>query len=323
MRDFLKRQWLLLGLLAAVGLSFLIPAWGASGGYLHSEVTTKIGIVLIFFFQGWMLPTEVLTKSLLRWKAHLFTQVFIFGVFPLIVIGGDFIWGPYISEPLRVGFFFLAVLPTTISSAIVFTSQAKGSTAVSLFNTTIANVAGVILTPLWMALLVQTNMGEMDSFGAVVMKLSKLIILPLVIGQIAHVLSKGLLDRIRPYIGHFSQLVIVFIVFAAFSNSVKGGAWDGQSPMLVFVTILICLFVFLVITIVCLYVLHLLQFDQSDRAAIFFCGTQKTLATGIPLGVSLLGNDPAFGIILLPLMIYHPIQLLFGAVFIHRFQKYS
>lgn len=323
MRGFLKRQWLLLGLLAAVGLAFIIPDWGAAGGYLHSEVTTKVGIVLIFFLQGWMLPTEVLTKSVLRWKVHLFTQVFIFGVFPLIIIGGDFFWGPYISEPLRVGFFLLAVLPTTISSAIVFTSQANGSTAVSLFNTTIANVAGVILTPLWMALLVQTNMSELESFGVVVIKLSKLIILPLVIGQIAHVFLKGWLNRIRPYIGHFSQLVIVFIVFAAFSNSVEGGAWDGQSPMLIVVTILICLFVFLVITIVCLYLLHLMKFDQSDRAAIFFCGTQKTLATGIPLGISLLGNDPAFGIILLPLMIYHPIQLLLGAVFIHRFQKSS
>ena len=321
MRAFLKKQWLLLGLLSAVCLAFVFPEWGATGGYLRSELTTKIGIVLIFFFQGWMLPTEVLKRSFLRWKAHLFTQIFIFLVFPLVIISGDLVWGPYLSQPLRVGFYLLAALPTTISSAIEFTSQAKGNTAVSLFNTTVANVIGVVITPLWMTLLVQADMSEMAGLGTVVVKLSKLIILPLLVGQVVHVLFKGSLEKIRPYVGHFSQLVIVFIVFAAFANSVVGGACDGQSLSLIFLTTLICLFLFLVISIVCLLLLHSLKFEQSDRAAVFFCGTQKTLATGIPLGVSLLGADPAFGIILLPLMIYHPIQLLLGAVFIPRFQK--
>lgn len=321
MRSFLSKQWLLLGLVIAVILAFFFPHWGEAGGVLKSEVTTKIGIVLIFFLQGWVLPTELLTKSMLHWRAHLFTQVFIFLIFPLVFIVGGLFWSPFMSESLRVGFLFMAVLPTTISSAIVFTSQARGSTSVALFNTTVANVIGVFLSPLWMAVLIHTELNQMGDLGAVLLNLSKLILLPLFLGQVAHVFFKAALNKVRPAIGHFSQVVIVFIVFAAFSDSVVDGIWDDQADELVIITTVLCIVLFVLMTGLCIFLVKLLKFNEGDRIAILFCATQKTLATGVPLGISLFGSDPSFGIILLPLIIFHPVQLILGALLISRIQK--
>jgi solute carrier family 10 (sodium/bile acid cotransporter), member 7 len=321
MRSFLNKQWLLLGLIVAVILAFFFPDWGEAGGVLRSEITTKIGIVLIFFLQGWVLPTELLTKSMLHWRAHLFTQAFIFLIFPFVFIVGDLVWSPFMSDPLRTGFLFLAVLPTTISSAIVFTSQARGSTSVALFNTTVANVLGVFFSPLWMAVLVHTELNQIENVGTVLLNLSKLILLPLLVGQIAHAFFKGALNKIRPAIGHISQVVIVFIVFAAFSNSVVAGIWGKQAGHLLIMTTVLCILLFIFVTVLCLFLVRFLKFPEDDRIAILFCSTQKTLATGVPLGISLFGSDPSFGIILLPLIIFHPVQLILGAFLISRIKR--
>lgn len=320
MRELLRKQWFLCALVVAVILAFQIPEWGASGGKLKSEITTKLGIILIFFFQGWVLPTEVLAQCMRRWKAHLFTQVFIFLVFPAFVLLGDLIWSAYMSESLRIGFLFLAVLPTTITSAIIYTSQSEGNTAVALFNTTVANIGGVLVTPLWVTLLMNAGNGQMGDLGRVLVNLSQLILLPFVVGQIAHLFWKSWVDRIKAPIGYLSQIVIVFIVFSAFSNSVAGGVWEGRGAGLVVVTTILCLTIFLAVTGLCVWMIKLFRFSREDQVAILFCATQKTLAAAIPLGISLFGLDPSFGVILLPVMIYHPIQLIGGAFLIGRYR---
>jgi sodium/bile acid cotransporter 7 len=126
---------------------------------------------------------------------------------------------------------------------------------------------------------------------------------------------------IKAPVGYLNQGIIIFIVFAAFSNSVVGGVWKGQGASLVVLTIIISLIIFLVVLIVCLSGVHILRFAIEDQPAIFFCSTQKTLAAAVPLGISLFGSDPTFGVILLPAIIYHPIQLIFGAFFFGRFRK--
>jgi sodium/bile acid cotransporter 7 len=323
MRELIRKQWFVIALVGAVLLAFKIPEWGATGGTLRSEITSEIGIILIFFFQGWMLPTEVLAKSMFHWKAHLFTQVFIFLLFPGIILLGDLGWSSAMPDSLRIGFYFLAVVPTTITSAIIYTSQAGGNTAVSLVNTTVANLAGVLITPIWMTLLVGSGGGEMGELGTVFLKLTKLILLPFFVGQIAHVFWKSAVLIIKVPAGYMNQGIIVFIVFSAFSNSVTGGVWEGQGGPLVFLTFVLCLLIFVVVVVICLWGITVLKFEKEDQSAIFFCSTQKTLAAAIPLAISLFGDDPTIGIMLLPVMIYHPIQLILGALLINRFRRQS
>jgi sodium/bile acid cotransporter 7 len=303
-------------------LAFQFPELGVNGGPLRPEITTSLAIILVFFIQGWMLPTEVLAKGMLRMRAHVFTQLFIFLLFPLVIILGDLFWAEYMSHPLRYGFFFLGALPTTITSAIIYTSQSNGSVPVSLINTTVSNIAGILITPVWMLLLARAGSGEMGDLNAVLFKLSKLILAPLVVGQICHMLWKGMFENVKWIVGYFNQIVIIFIILVVFSNSVAGGAWEGQGQGTVLLTLGLCIGLFVILTVLCVGLLCLTKFPRDEQIAVYFCSTQKTLAAGIPLGISLFGSDPAFGVILLPVMLYHPVQLILGAFLIGPLGNY-
>ena len=321
MKKFLQQQWLILALGGALVLAILFPEWGASGGYLRSEVTTKLGIVLVFFLQGWALPTEVLAKGVLRWRTHLMIQIFIFVLYPLLFILGDLVWSQWIGQPLRIGFFFLAVLPTTITSAIIYTYLSDGNTGVALFNTTVANFAAVLITPLWLMVLLQSDVGQMGDLTAVFIKLSKLILMPFLVGQVAHYFFKEAANRNKNLFGYINQGVIVFIVFAAFANSVEAGIWESQGWGMLWVTVLLCLVLFFVVNALAFLFVQLDLFTLEEKPAVFFCGTQKTLATGASFANSMFGADPSLGIILLPVIVFHPIQLVLGALLIPWFKK--
>ncbi|MCB1122527.1 MAG: bile acid:sodium symporter, partial [Verrucomicrobiae bacterium] len=246
MTPILKKYWFILALFVAVALAFQFPEWGQRGGKLHSETTTEFGIILVFLIQGWLLPTEVLARCVFNWKVHLFIQLFVFLVFPLLALGGDNLWGPVLPQNLRTGFFFLAVLPTTITSAVIYTSQAGGNTATALANTTISNLAGVVITPLWMTLLVSSADTTTGDLGPVFWKLTKLILIPSFFGQIGHLFCKSALPYIRTPGQYLNQSIIIFIVFAAFSNSVAGGVWKGLGADIVVTTSFICLVLYAV-----------------------------------------------------------------------------
>ncbi len=323
MKHFFQQQWLIPALAGAVALAFVFPEWGASGGYLRSEITTKLGIILVFFLQGWALPSEVLAKGLVRWRTHLLIQGFIFILYPLLFILGDLVWSQWIGQPLRVGFFFLAVLPTTITSAIVYTSLADGNTGVALFNTTVANFAAVVITPLWMMVLAESDVGQMGDFATVFLKLTRLILLPFLVGQVVHYFFKEVAIRHKILFGHINQGIIVFLVFAAFANSVMAGIWESQGWGMLWFTAMLCFALFFLVNAMALLLIRLDLFTQGEKPAVFFCGTQKTLATGASFANSLFGADPILGIILLPVIVYHPIQLVLGALLIPRLKAPS
>ncbi|QXD22943.1 bile acid:sodium symporter [Opitutia bacterium ISCC 51] len=323
MISLIKKQWFVIGLFVAVLFAFQFPEVGANGGPLRPEITTNLAIILVFLIQGWMLPTEVLAKGMLRMRAHVFTQLFIFFLFPMVIVLGDLFWGEFMSTPLRYGFFFLGALPTTVTSAIIYTSQSNGSVPVSLINTTVSNMVGILITPIWMLLLTIAGGGEMGDLSAVLLKLSKLILAPLVIGQICHILWKDLVKHLKGFFGYFNQSVIIFIVLAVFSNSVVGGAWVGQGRSIILMTLGLCVVLFLILTVICGGLLFLTKIPRDEQVAVYFCSTQKTLAAGIPLGISLFGSDPSFGVILLPVMLFHPVQLILGAFLIVPLRKYQ
>ena len=163
----------------------------------------------------------------------------------------------------------------------------------------------------------------MGDLSAVLIKLSKLILAPLIIGQICHILWKDLGKNLKGPFGYFNQFVIIFIVFVVFSNSVVGGAWVGQGRSIILMTLELCVVLFLMLTAICGGLLFLTKIPRDEQVAVYFCSTQKTLAAGIPLGVSLFGSDPSFGVILLPVMLFHPVQLILGAFLIGPLRRYQ
>jgi solute carrier family 10 (sodium/bile acid cotransporter), member 7 len=312
----LGRNFFLVGLFVVVALAFVLPGPGAKGGLLHSEVTTRAAVVAIFLVQGLVLALEALRDGLLRWRLHLLVQAFTYLIFPLLGLGFDALVGRWLAPELRLGFLFLAVLPTTISTAIVFTSLAGGNAAAALVNATISNVLGVVVTPLWVGLLLQVR-GEPVPVWPLVRELALLVLLPLAIGQALRPLLRRWIDAHKARAGQFNSVLVLFIVYAAFSDSVAKGVWveHGWVPALQTLAGAVALFV--VVMVLTVAAERAMRLEPADRIAALFCAPQKTLAAGVPMANLIFSAHPALGLILLPVMIYHPVQLLVGGLLVN------
>lgn len=308
MKGFLSKHWFLLTLPAVVGLAWLWPEAGMKGGWLRTEVTTKIGVMVIFFLQGLALPFGELRAGMMNLRLHGLVQGFTFVGFPLLglalgwMVGG---WGP---EDLGLGFLFLCVLPSTISSSVVLTTMAKGNTSGAICNAVLSNVLGVFITPLWAAWLVRTGGGSLE-LGPVVVEIVGLLLLPLVLGQVARLKAGAWAAGRKKVMGNAGSGIILFVVFAAFCNSVGQGVWTGHGTELLGLALVGVGVVFGVASGLVVVLVRLMKLTREDGIAATFCATQKTLASGVPLAAILFGDHPGLGLILLPILLYHPLQL--------------
>lgn len=318
--NWFLRNWFLVGLVLAVAMAWVLPEGGAHGGWLPVAFLTRAGVVLIFLLQGLTLASEQIWRGLVRWRLHLLIQSFIFGVAPLVALGFVITAGRFMPEDLATGFIFLGALPTTISSALVFTTLAGGNVTLALVNTTIANIAGVLLTPLWVSFFVRVQ-GESISLGPVILKVALLILLPLIVGQILRRWLHRVADARKKQFGILSSCIVLFIVYCSFSDSVVSGFWVQTGLGMSLGAVGLVLGYFALIMGAVLLVARGLRLGPSDRPAVVFCASQKTLAAGVPMATLIFGAGPALGLILLPIMLYHPLQLLVGGALIGRYQK--
>lgn len=312
----LRRYVFLAGLVVVVVLAFVLPGPGAKGGFLHAEVATKAAVVVIFIVQGLVLALEALREGLFRWRLHLLVQVFTYALIPLLGLGFDAVAGRWLPEPLRVGFLFLAVLPTTISTAIVYTSMAGGNAAAALVNATISNVLGVFITPVWVGLLLQVR-GEPVPVWPLIRELTLLVLLPLVIGQVLRPLLRGWIEAHRAWGNRLNNAMVLFIVYAAFSESVSSGVWVRHGWPVALQTLAGAVVLFTIVMLLVVLAVRWMRLDAADRTAALFCAPQKTLAAGVPMANLIFAGHPALGLILLPVMLYHPVQLLVGGVLVN------
>ncbi len=318
--NWFKRNWFLVGLILAVSMAWVFPEGGARDGLLPVAFLTRSGVVIIFFLQGLTLASEQIRRGMVRWRMHLLIQAFIFLVTPLTALVFAVAVGRFLPDDLATGFLFLGALPTTISSALVFTTLAGGNVTLALVNTTLANVAGVFLTPLWVSLFVRVQ-GTPISLGPVILKVSLLILLPLLIGQIMRRWLHRKADARKKQFAILSSLIVLFIVYSSFCTSVGSGFWVQTGPGVSFAAVgWVVLYFSVVITAVLLSVRGL-RLNAQDTPAVVFCSSQKTLAAGVPMATLIFGASPSLGLILLPIMLYHPLQLLVGGLLIGRFQR--
>lgn len=314
---WLTRNWFLLGLAAAAGLAFLFPEIGRRGGPLRPEIATKVGVAVIFFAQGLIIAPAVLRAGAMRWRLHLTIQLTVFAGFPLAVLLLDAVAGRLLPADLRLGFLFLAILPTTVSTCVVFTAAARGNTTGALFNSALANTCGVVLTPVWAAVLLSTR-DVAPPLGPMVAEVVLLLLLPLIIGQIVRPLVRRHGEPDPRLIGALSSGIILFIIFAAFANSVRSGAFRQIGLLPTIAVALVAIGIFGIAVGACMFAGRRFGFDRGDRLALLFCGSQKTLAAGVPMGQIIFAGHPGIGLILLPLIVYHAIQLIGGAAIVQR-----
>lgn len=314
-----RPDWFLLGMAAAVGLAWAFPEPGAKGGSLRPELLNRGGVALIFFLHGLTLSFAQLSAGTLRWKLHVVVQVATFIVFPLLGLGALWMFRPALGPELGLGLFFLCALPSTVSSSIALTAAARGNVSAAVFNATLSGLLGVFLTPLWVGLVVGRT-GHTLPLGPVVLGLVTWLLLPLVAGQAMRPLLGAFATRHRARIGLVDRLTILVLVYTSFCDSVVGGVWsNGFMPLAVSV-----LTSSVLLGIMMLFVSAVsrgLAFPEEDRIAALFCGSKKSLATGVPMARLMFGAHPGLGIILLPIMIYHSLQLVVGGVLAARYAR--
>ncbi len=302
-------DWFLTGMFVAILLAAAFPGPGAEGGWMHPELLTKAGVALVFFLNGAGLSFKALKDGIFRWRLHLLIQTSTFLLFP--VIGGLLLLaaGRWISPDLRLGFFYLCALPSTVSSSVAMTSAARGNVPVAVFNATLSSLLGVIITPLWMSLMLNTSGQHMD-IVKVFVDLCTWLVLPLVAGQLMRPLIGAWIHKHKKLTQVADRGTILLLVYTSFCDSFAKHIWTGNSPATLILTLIATLGLFFLVLRLLWAVCDRFGIAAEFRAAVVFCGTKKSLATGVPMAHLIFAGNPALGLILLPIMIYHPLQLL-------------
>ncbi|MCO7507444.1 MULTISPECIES: bile acid:sodium symporter family protein [unclassified Pseudomonas] len=312
MQAHLKRlvtDWFLCGMFLATFLAWLFPHFGASGGSMHAEYVINIGVFVVFFLHGINLSSEQIRHGLKNWRLHLMVQGFTFVVFPLLWWLGNSVLGSHVPALLMLGFLYLCALPSTISSSVALTGSAGGNVPAAILNASLSSVLGIFLTP-WLVSLVVGNGSDGIDLGATLLDLCAMLLLPLVLGQLLRPWLGRFFARHKRYTNVMDKVVILLLVYAAFCNSMISGLWQQQGGSVLLTAVLGSALLLALILWLTTRSARLLRFSPADEIAAVFCASKKSLAAGAPMAALIFGAHPGLGLILLPIMIYHPLQLI-------------
>ncbi|GLS90742.1 transporter [Psychromonas marina] len=318
----LKKEWFLVGMVLAIGLAALSADVGRTGGLIHLDKLTGIGVALVFFLHGLGLSPSAIKAGISNWRLHIYIQLATFLAYPLLwVVFGDLLLA-YMPSALAFGFCYLFVLPSTISSSVAMTSVGKGNVPGAIFNASLSSILGILITPLLIQLFMGFEGAKLDLMESVI-SIGKLLLLPMIVGQLARPLLLSFAEKHKAVVNKVDKYVILLIVYNAFCDSVANGIWHSFSLQLLLSSIVICSVVLLVMVHLVQWGARRCQFILADEVAAVFCGTKKTLAAGIPMATVIFGSDPNLGMLLLPIMLYHPIQIFYCAILASRYAEQS
>lgn len=313
-----RLDWFLIGMLCAVFLAWLWPSPGARGGVLHPELLTKLGVALIFFLNGLSLASDAFKAGTLRWHLHLIVQASTFLLFPLLGLALIALLGTHLSDPLRIGLFFLCALPSTVSSSVALTAVARGHVPAALFNATLSSLLGVFLTPLWLTAVRPAGASGTLPIGSVIWDLIVWLILPLALGQLLRQFLGKLAARHKQQIQRVDRGTILLLIYTSFCDSFQAGIWQGHGFVSLLAAAGLCVLILAIVMSTTAFISRAAKLPFDERIVAIFCGSKKTLASGVPMARLMFGHDPGLSVILLPLMIYHPLQLLVCGWFASR-----
>lgn len=287
---------------------------------MHPELLTKAGVALIFFLHGLTLSFVALRAGALNWRLHLLVQSCTFLLFPLIGLALNAALDGRIASELALGLFFLCALPSTVSSSVAMTATAHGNVAGAVFNATLSSLVGIVITPLWIAWVMKTT-GTTQPIGPVIVDLLQWLVLPLGVGQALRPWLGQWAQRHKPRISLVDRLTILLLVYTSFCDSFQQGIWSRNGVGPVVTITLVCAGLFALVMGLTAASSRAFGFNREDRIAAIFCGSKKTLASGVPMAKLIFGAHPGLGLILLPIMIYHPLQLVVCGVLAQRWGK--
>lgn len=299
-------------LLGTVGLAALLPARGPAADAVSGVSTAAIA--LLFFLYGARLSTRETLDGLRHWRLHLTVLGCTFLLYPLLGLAAQGLVPHVLTPALYGGFLFLTLVPSTVQSSITFTSVARGNVSAAICAGSFSSLAGIVLTPLLVALLIDGAAGgfSADSVLRIVLQL----LAPFLAGQLLRRWVGGFLTRHRKALGLVDRGSILLVVYTAFSAGMVQGIWQQVTPPRLLALLGAAAVLLALMLTVSWFGAKRLGFAREDRIAIQFAGSKKSLAAGLPMAGVLFGAEASLAV--LPLMLFHQMQLMVCAVIARR-----
>ncbi|WP_335960991.1 bile acid:sodium symporter family protein [Acinetobacter bereziniae] len=305
-------------LVAMVLLASFLPISGQAAAIFGK--VTAIAIAVLFFLHGAKLSREAVVEGILHWKLHALVFAITFIVFPVLGLMAKPVLEPLLGQQLYWGFLFMCFLPSTVQSSIAFTSVAKGNVAAAVCSASFSNLIGMFITPILVSLFIFGQSKHNYDPTSSIIEITLLLLVPFILGQVLRPYVFPLMQKMPKIVKVFDQGSILMVVYGAFSGAVVAGLWHQVSLTTLIYLVLACSVLLTAIMLLALYIPKWLGFSQADQISIFFCGSKKTLASGVPMAQILFIGQP-LGMIVLPIMIFHQIQLMVCGVIANYWSK--
>jgi sodium/bile acid cotransporter 7 len=308
-------------LLGTVLLASLLPCRGeAAVGF---DRATDAAIMLLFFLHGAKLSRAAVVQGATHWRLHLTVLASTFVLFPLLGLVLKPMVHGLLTPSLMLGVLFVCTLPSTVQSSIAFTSMAGGNVPAAVVSASMSNLLGMVITPLLVSLLIAAHgdAGGISLQG--VWDIVQLLLLPFALGHALRPWIAHWVDRHRPLLRYTDQGTILLVVYTAFSAALVEGLWHSTPPLALLATLGVDALLLGLAMGVIWIASRWLGFSRADRITIFFCGSKKSLASGIPMAkILFVGQVGGLGALVLPLMIFHQLQLMVCAVIAQRLARH-
>lgn len=294
-------------LVVMVILATFLPVSGQAAAIFNQ--VTIVAIAILFFLHGAKLSREAVVQGIMHWRLHAVTFAFTFVLFPVLGLLAKPLLLPYLGPELYLGFLFMCFLPSTVQSSIAFTSVARGNVAAAVCSASFSNIIGMFITPILVSLFILGKSQHDFDPTSSILQIVLLLLVPFILGQILRPHVFPYMAKKPSIVKAFDQGSILMVVYGAFSSAVVAGLWHQVSGVTLFYLTLACSVFLTIIMLLAYYIPKWLGFSHADQVTIFFCSSKKTLASGVPMAQILFIGQP-LGMIVLPIMIFHQIQLM-------------
>jgi solute carrier family 10 (sodium/bile acid cotransporter), member 7 len=310
----------IVALLTVVVIAYFFSYPGTKESPFHLDEIADLGVSVIFLLYGLQLGPEKLRAGLTNTRLHLVIHASTFILFPLIIILLKPFFTTVFLQQVWLPFFFLAALPSTVSSSVVMVSIAQGNIPGAIFNASISSLLGVFITPLWMSLFMQQTSGSID-LSHVIGKLLLQVLLPVVVGLLLHKKFGKFAEANKKRLKLFDQSVILLIVYCSFSESFYKGVFKGFEPIYLLALLAMVTALLFIVYGIITFTTKVLHFSREDQITATFCGSKKSLVHGSVMSKVLFANAANSGLVLLPLMLFHAVQLFIISIIAGRMQR--
>ncbi|THU04136.1 bile acid:sodium symporter [Lampropedia puyangensis] len=303
-------------LISVILLASFLPAQGQAETAF--KWLTNAAIALLFFMHGAKLSRQEIVAGATHWRLHLVVFGCTFAFFPLLGLLLKPLIAPLVGNSLYLGILYMCALPATVQSAIAFTSLARGNIPAAICSAAASSLIGIFITPLLVLWLLGADGDQSAHTIEAIKKIVVQLLIPFIAGQIARHWIGGWVSRNKSWLKNVDQTSIVLVVYTAFSQAVNQGLWSQVPLQNLLGLVLVCCAILAIVLFAIWFAAKLLGFNLEDRITILFAGSKKSLATGVPMA-QVLFTGGSIGIMLLPIMIFHQIQLMVCAVLAKRF----